>query len=213
MKKKIMGLCLVFVFMFVAAGWTITLSQQRQSVPIQNLAKQQLIRFHVLANSDSPFDQAVKLKVRDAVIAYLQPLFATASDVNDARRIILENREQIIDIGQTVLAAEGIREDIHMEIGYFDFPIKAYGDVVLPAGNYEAVRILIGQGQGKNWWCVLFPPLCFIDPANATAAVPAISKNENSGALEPTEPNSQVQLKWKLAELWEKCTEKAAVSR
>jgi stage II sporulation protein R len=203
LKKKLIGVCLVLTFIFITVGWSITLWQSKQSLPVQTLDKKQLIRLHVLANSDSPSDQAVKLAVRDAVIAYLKPLFANTTEVNDARKIVLENQEQIIAVAKNVLAAQGFDYDVHIQLGLFDFPIKSYGDFVLPAGRYEAVRILIGQGQGQNWWCVLFPPLCFIDPANATAAIPAVGNSEANPT--PTEQKeSHIQLKWKMAELWEK---------
>lgn len=200
MKKKIIGLFIVLLFLFISAGWSIMIWQNRESLPVQTLDKDQLIRLHVLANSDSPEDQTVKLAVRDAVIAYLKPLFAQAADVNAARQIIVENQEQIITVAKNVLAAQGFADDVYIQLGIFDFPIKSYGDVVLPAGKYEAVRILIGQGQGKNWWCVLFPPLCFISEANATA-IPAISENKD---LPADQAKSVIEFKWKVAEIWEK---------
>lgn len=200
MRKKIIGMFIVLLFLFISAGWSIMIWQNRESVPVQTLDKNQLIRLHVLANSDSPEDQAVKLAVRDAVIAYLKPFFAQAADVNAARQVIVENQEQIITVAKNVLAAQGFADDVHIQLGIFDFPIKSYGDVVLPAGKYEAVRILIGQGQGKNWWCVLFPPLCFINEATSTA-VPTVSENKD---LSAGQSKSGIEFKWKIAELWDK---------
>jgi len=83
-----------------------------------------------------------------------------------------------------------------LQEGMFDFPIKAYGDLVLPAGKYEAVRILLGEAQGKNWWCVLFPPLCFIDAANATAIPGVAAKNDN----DKKDDVAKVELRWKFVE-------------
>jgi stage II sporulation protein R len=200
MRKKLVGIFLVVLFLFISVGWSIMFWQSKQSLPVQALDKKQLIRLHVLANSDSPSDQAVKLAVRDAVIDYLKPLFTNAADVNDARQIVMENQEQIIAIAKNILVAQGFDYDVHLQLGLFDFPIKSYGDVVLPSGRYEAVRILIGQGQGKNWWCVMFPPLCFIDPVNATAAM-----SKSNGEGQPEEPiEKEIKIKWKVAELWEK---------
>lgn len=204
MRKKVFCILMVLlVFIFVSAGWSIMIWQSKESVPVQTLDKNQLIRLHVLANSDSPDDQTVKLQVRDAVIEYLKPFFAQTTDANSARQIISENNDQIIAVAKNVLVSQGFNYDLNIQVGLFDFPIKSYGDIVLPAGRYEAVRILIGQGQGKNWWCVLFPPLCFIDQVNATAAIPAIGDSEvKQMAEEQAKP--QIQFKWKLAELWER---------
>lgn len=125
--------------------------------------KERLIRFHVLANSDAPEDQAVKLKVRDRVIAEMNPKFEQSKSLEETREILRANLENIEAVAREELQKNGSSETVKAELGWVDFPTKNYGSITLPAGSYEALRIVIGKGQGANWWCVLFPPLCFVD--------------------------------------------------
>lgn len=128
--------------------------------------KDKLIRFHVLANSDSEEDQQLKLKVRDAVIDYLQPKLRNSKSINESEKIIINEEDNLINICEDVIQANGYDYGVDIELGYSKFPTKQYSSVVLPAGEYKALRIFIGKGQGKNWWCVMFPPLCFVDKQN-----------------------------------------------
>ncbi|MDR3600075.1 MAG: stage II sporulation protein R [Desulfosporosinus sp.] len=129
----------------------------------------QLIRFHVLANSDSEQDQALKRAVRDAILKAVSPQLAVSQSLEESRQILKKVRPDMEDIGRSVVKAWGKDYAVHTEYGHFSFPTKSYGSLVLPAGDYEALRVVIGAGQGANWWCVLFPPLCFIDIDHSTA--------------------------------------------
>lgn len=129
----------------------------------------QLIRFHVLANSDSDQDQALKRAVRDAILKDVSPRLAVSQSLDESRQILKQVRPDMEDIGRSVVKAWGKNYAVHTEYGNFSFPTKSYGSLVLPAGDYEALRVVIGEGQGSNWWCVLFPPLCFIDINQSTA--------------------------------------------
>ncbi|QJW48658.1 stage II sporulation protein R [bacterium BFN5] len=186
------------LFALVLLGWTFLFEQIKQNAPV-SFEQEGLIRFHVLANSDKPEDQQLKLKVRDAVIAYLAPQLEHLTDPEDARQVVVENEGKLIDIAQHVIVENGANYPVSIEFGVFDFPVKSYGNFVLPAGKYEAVRILIGNAEGKNWWCVLFPPLCFIDITNA-AAVPTDNVNVIS---ESENVNKNIEIKWKVAEVWD----------
>jgi stage II sporulation protein R len=162
LRNGLIGLvCLIFV----GVGWGAFVLQDAHVT-----AKGELLRFHVLANSDSPRDQQLKLYVRDAVIQYLAPYFDAVDNADSAKAIVLAHREELEALSERVLRLHGADYKVKVKIGVFQFPIKSYGELVLPAGKYEAVRVLIGNAQGHNWWCVLFPPLCFIDITNATAA-------------------------------------------
>lgn len=130
---------------------------------------QQLIRFHVLANSDSDQDQALKRAVRDAILKEVSPKLAVSKSLKESRQIIERVRPEMERIGRSVVKAWGKDYSVHTEYGHFSFPTKSYGTLILPAGDYEALRIVIGKGKGSNWWCVLFPPLCFIDIEHSTA--------------------------------------------
>lgn len=129
----------------------------------------QLIRFHVLANSDSDQDQELKRAVRDAILMEVSPRLATAHSLDESRQILMEVRPDMESIARSVVKKWGKDYSVHTEYGHALFPTKSYGSLVLPAGEYEALRIVIGEGQGSNWWCVLFPPLCFIDIKQSTA--------------------------------------------
>jgi len=133
-----------------------------------------LIRFHVIANSDSPSDQALKLKVRDEVVKTMSPILAGARNISEARNIVDSNMDMIARVSGEVLNKNGCTYPVKIMHGSYDFPEKTYSvrndddgeirDLTLPAGGYEAVRIVIGSGKGANWWCVLFPPMCFVNP-------------------------------------------------
>lgn len=128
-----------------------------------------LIRFHVLANSDSDEDQALKRAVRDALLKEVSPRLAESHSLEESRQILTSLRPKMEQIGKSVVQAWGKNYEVKTDYGHFSFPTKSYGSLVLPAGEYEAVRVLIGEAEGSNWWCVLFPPLCFVDIEHSTA--------------------------------------------
>lgn len=122
-----------------------------------------VLRLHVIANSDNLSDQAVKMKVRDAVISLMNSEFAYVDDGAEARRIAGENLEEIEKAAERILAVYGCDYPVRATLGPYTFPTRFYGKEIFPAGEYTAVRVVLGEGQGKNWWCVLFPPLCLED--------------------------------------------------
>lgn len=122
-----------------------------------------LIRLHVVANSDAPEDQAVKYWVRDAVLEAMRPAFARAGDVEEARRLVEENLPRLKELAREEVRRAGKDYGVRAEVGVFPFPTRVYGQLALPAGNYRALRLVLGRGEGQNWWCVLFPPLCLVD--------------------------------------------------
>lgn len=129
----------------------------------------QLIRFHVLANSESEQDQELKRAVRDAILKEVSPQLAVSRSLDESRQILTQISPDMESIGLSVVKMWGKDYSVHTEYGHSSFPTKSYGSLVLPAGEYEALRVVIGEGQGSNWWCVLFPPLCFIDVEQSTA--------------------------------------------
>lgn len=126
--------------------------------------KDSIIRFHVIANSDSEEDQNLKLKVKNKVIEYLYDKLNKSQSLEESRQIINDNMEQVKEIASEIIKNSQYNYNVDVELGRENFPDKAYGNIILPQGNYEAFRVIIGDGQGKNWWCVMFPPLCFINP-------------------------------------------------
>lgn len=124
---------------------------------------QEVIRFHVRANSDSAEDQVLKLLVRDAILEELGPELSEAESKEEAREIMEANLPKIEEIGAEVIKEAGYDYEINAYLTVEDFPIKEYGDLRFPAGEYEALRVDIGEEKGANWWCVMYPGLCFID--------------------------------------------------
>lgn len=131
--------------------------------------KEKLIRFHVLANSDSENDQALKLKVRDKIIASMQDKLKVSESIEETRNIVNDNIENMTQVALEEIKANGKDYSVEIKLEPHEFPTKSYGDFTLPAGEYEAVRVLIGKAKGANWWCVMFPPLCFVDSTNGLA--------------------------------------------
>lgn len=128
-----------------------------------------IVRLHVLANSDTDEDQALKRKVRDAVIDYMKPYMLSSTNRSQAEQILAEHMPVVQEIARQIVQNNGFDYPVRVELGQHLFPTKTYGELALPAGNYQALRVLIGNAEGQNWWCVLFPPLCFVDVTNSLA--------------------------------------------
>ncbi len=170
-----------------------------------------LIRLHVVANSDSPQDQELKRNVRDSVLGYVRDKVNNSDSVERTRSIIIESIPEITAVAKHTISDYGSSYDVHASLGSYPFPTKEYGDIVLPAGDYQALRIVIGDGTGANWWCVLFPPLCFVDVTHGT--VPDEVKNDLKKVLTEEEYNIvtssdeesdiPVKIKFKIVEMFQ----------
>ncbi len=121
-----------------------------------------IIRLHVIANSNTVGDQALKLKVRDAVIEYMQKQ-EDLTNAEETEDYIKENLDSFEKIAEGIICSEGYDYSADADLGIRYIPEKTYGDIKFPAGNYEALNITLGEGKGENWWCVIFPPLCLLD--------------------------------------------------
>lgn len=157
----------------------------RYKEPEAFYAPEGLIRLHVVANSDNTADQDLKRKVRDAIIRNATPAFVGAENIDAARVIARNNLNTIQEIACREIKAEGKEYPVKVELDSFAFPTKHYGPFVLPAGDYEAVRVVIGSGGGANWWCVLFPPLCFVDMSRNVAVSPPENCTPGIAATNP----------------------------
>ncbi|MDF2572823.1 MAG: stage sporulation protein [Sporomusa sp.] len=197
LQSRLKLIILLLVFCFVAGGWSLLLWQEERGIPVTP-NRGDYVRLHILANSDSIEDQQLKLKVRDAVIAYLTPYVTDVSGAQEAQEVINNHQENIAIVATKTLRESGANYPVAIQMGTFKFPDRQYGSLVLPAGDYQAVRILLGQAEGQNWWCVLFPPLCFIDGSNAGLAPltsPKAAGEQNT---------SDFLFRWKIAELFNK---------
>ena len=149
---------------------------------MQKELAEQVFRFHVLANSDSDEDQALKLKVKEAVLNYMRQELPESDSVETTKEWARANLQAIEEVGQVVISNEGYSYSIQASVTTCAFPEKTYGDVTFPAGRYEALRIEIGKAEGQNWWCVLYPNLCFFDAIHAV--VPKKGKEDLKNVLE-----------------------------
>ena len=119
-----------------------------------------VVRLHVLANSDSEEDQAVKLKVRDSILALTVPLLQNCETKEEAVALLEENQTLFVEAAQAVLQEEGFDDAVSIEMGLEEYPTRTYDSLCFPAGEYISMRVSLGTGEGQNWWCCLFPPLC-----------------------------------------------------
>lgn len=130
---------------------------------LQQQYAKEVIRFHVIANSDSIADQTLKLHVRDAIVKEMKTRYAPVENKAEAVALTEAGLNDIRNIAEQEISRQGYYYPVTVAFGQYPFPRKSYQDLTLPSGNYQAVRVIIGDGKGKNWWCVLFPPLCFLD--------------------------------------------------
>lgn len=168
-----------------------------------------VFRLHVIANSDSQEDQNLKYKVRDNLLSYMNKICKNAQSKSEAIEIAKKHENDFKNIALETIKNEGYSYDVKINIGNFEFPTKHYGDISLPAGYYDALRVEIGEAKGQNWWCVMFPPLCFVDVSSGV--VPEDSKemlennlSEEEFALVSDKSNAEIQFKFKLLELFNK---------
>ena len=166
-----------------------------------------VFRLHVIANSDSDIDQNLKYIVRDNLLEYMNTLCANCSSKEEAISLAKENIENFKKIALDTIKNEGFEYSVNVEIGNFEFPTKHYGDISLPAGYYDALKVEIGEAKGQNWWCVMFPPLCFVDASSGI--VPEESKEDLENSLtdeefsivSDNEENLTFKLKFKILEI------------
>lgn len=166
-----------------------------------------VFRLHVIANSNSDEDQSLKYKVRDNLLEYMNNICSNCSSKEEAIELVTEHQEEFKQVALETIKNEGYSYDVKINIGNFEFPTKQYGDISLPAGYYDALRVELGKAEGRNWWCVMFPSLCFIDVSSGI--VPEESKEELQNVLSDEEysiisdnSNSEIKLKFKLIEFF-----------
>ncbi len=157
-----------------------------------------VLRLHILANSDSEEDQALKLKVRDRILATGYDTFSNAENAEQAEERIIADSDKLIKAAQEVIEEEGYNYDVTLEITDESFPTRTYDNVTLPAGEYRAVRLVIGKGEGHNWWCVMFPTLC-LPGASDTDLDAVLTEDE----IELVESDPEVDVRFKIAEIFE----------
>ncbi len=158
-----------------------------------------VLRLHILANSDSTADQQIKLKVRDALLEEFEGLFEGTDNLNQAQKLAENNLERLEQVANSVLAKEGANYSAKAVVAPSDFNTRVYDDYTLPAGEYMAVRVLLGDGEGQNWWCVCFPNLC-IGSASQKDNDASFGKQEQ----QVVKGGEKYKVKFKIVEIYEK---------
>lgn len=153
MLKKITGIILLSIIILLG----VYILSERDATLYSRV-----LRLHVIANSDDPADQALKIEVKNAVVKMMNREFDNLDNAQEARRKAIQDIPQIKKAAEQMIASRGYDYPVQVSVGDSQFPSKTYGNLVFPPGKYQAVRVIIGEGQGKNWWCVLFPPLCMV---------------------------------------------------
>ncbi|MFC5451452.1 stage II sporulation protein R [Paenibacillus aestuarii] len=159
-------LFVVFALIVLIACWD---SNRTNAAVVSPIIPEESIRLRILANSDSAADQALKREIRDAIIARMQEWVVGPHTLDEARAVVNAHLPEFDALVGQMIQERGYSYTHTVELGKVPFPTKMYGNVVYPAGDYEALRITIGSGAGQNWWCVLFPPLCFVDAVSGEA--------------------------------------------
>lgn len=186
----------------------LTLLAGSYSSACRSALADQVLRLHVIANSDSASDQALKLEVRDAVLEQATPLLAGADSQRSAEAALLPHLEELAQAGQAVLTAAGCDDAVTVSLTDAWFPTKVYDGFSLPAGTYRALRVVIGQGEGQNWWCVVFPPLCLASVTEEVSEAAALSGLSDDQVALITGRDGGYVLKFKLIEWWEELLQK-----
>ena len=195
--------CLLLAFLFTMAG------QRQSDEAMAARIAPEILRFHVLANSDSDEDQQLKLRVRTLLLDSIYEKLGENASLDDTKEYVLANKDSLEQEAEDYMKAEGYDYPAHMEVTECCFPTKTYGDMVFPCGTYDAVRVEIGKGKGHNWWCVLYPPLCFVD--STYAVVPDSSREilresldaADYQALLKKQPEVHIRIRSKFLELLE----------
>lgn len=167
--------------------------------------RSKMLRMHVIANSDSDIDQELKLKVRDAVLAEGKEIFDGSVTADDAKSKILPETERLRKAALAVIENEGFSYDAKITVGNEYFNTRTYDNsITLPAGYYTAVKVIIGEGKGHNWWCVMFPPMCLPAASKECEISDVLEKDE----VQIVEGGSKYKFKFKIVEIYEKISEK-----
>jgi len=180
--------------------------QKNDAALLETAIPEEAIRLRILANSDSPQDQAIKMLVRDRVVEQMNSWASEANTIEEARLVVNAHLSELNDIVAAVLNENGQAYQYNLMLANVDFPTKAYGGLVYPGGEYEALLITLGKAEGRNWWCVLFPPLCFTDTVSgeATAITKTVVEDEQElDEKKQAEPeHNEVEVKFFLADAW-----------
>ncbi|KMY51969.1 stage II sporulation protein R [Peribacillus loiseleuriae] len=188
------NLALIYL-LILTIGTIVSLYMPKVEATVEatEMIPDEAIRLRILANSDLEVDQVVKRHIRDEVNKEITTWVEDLTSLDEARTIITSNIPQIQKIAERIIAEKGLNQAVTVKFGQAEFPTKLYGQYLYPAGEYEAIVITIGAGEGANWWCVLFPPLCFLDFSNGTAVSQTPFEEKEVEVQKPIEEKEEVQ--------------------
>ena len=201
--RKIKSLLLLFILFFL---YVVICASSYVNAVSTDLAES-VFRLHVVANSDSEEDQNLKYIVRDELINYMNTIAENANSKEEVIKIANSHLNDFYAIANETIQEQGFHYSVKISIGNFDFPTKTYGDISLPAGSYDALKVEIGDAKGKNWWCVMFPPLCFVDvssgivPDNSKETLKENMSEEDYAII--SENSGEIKLKFKIIEMFQ----------
>ena len=202
--KKIKYFCILSILLFSLVFITISSYAISVSTDLSN----NFFRLHILANSDSEEDQALKFKVRDNIIEYMETLTYDGLSKEEVVTLTQNHLDDFKKIAEETIKKEGFDYKVSLKIDNFYFPTKVYGNISLPAGYYDGLKIEIGEAKGQNWWCSLFPPLCFVDISSGVIDEEAEKNLKNNLSEEDfaiiTSDSETVKLKFKIVEMFSK---------
>ena len=201
------GMTLSILELALLIGVTVFLLTGAWAANTQGELADRVVRLHVIANSDAEEDQALKLQVRDAVLARTEAILRASADRGEAESRLAAALPELERLAEETVAASGFDYSVTAELAETSFPTKDYDGFSLPAGKYLALRLIIGQGAGQNWWCVVFPPLCTAAAADVPETALAAGLTEDQVSLMTGEDDGYV-LKFKVVEWWEELWQK-----
>ncbi len=199
MKKK-KSLFIILCMLTVFAAGIAHATERKNADPLQPAIAEKILRFHVLANSDASDDQKVKLQVRDAVGQMLEQKLENVSDRAQTEQVVQDHMDEIVETAENTLRKNGYTYGVRARLANVDFPVKTYGDYTFPAGKYRALQITLGKGKGHNWWCVLYPNMCFqgsvyevVDESSEEALREVLTQEEYADVFD----SGKLQIRWK----------------
>ena len=181
---------LITAILFSIFGFSANCAEVRDNV----------IRLHIVANSDSEADQQIKLLVRDALLESGSEMFSGTVKLDDAQKTLETEKDLIISVAKNVLRENGFEYDVSVSMEKEYFATRAYENFTMPAGEYLALKVIIGNGEGKNWWCVMFPPLC-LPAAGEDVNIDAVLGKDGTKLIST---NSKYEMRFKIVEIYER---------
>lgn len=212
-KEKKNILISICIGIFIA----LIMSTKSYSYSIQKGISEEIIRLHVLANSDLEEDQDLKIIVKNEIINLLEKELKESKSKDETKKNLEKNLDRITAKAEEVIKENGYSYKVNTKLTKAYFPTKVYGDVSLPSGEYDALQVIIGEAKGQNWWCVMFPPLCFVDvtlgevPLKDKLLLKNLLSEEEYKLITTSEEDITVKIKFKIVEVWQKLIKKLEV--